>query len=688
MIRRNKPRSSWSRGFRDPTPEQKAHIARLLDEANALGAICDPQIRNLLKNLIRNPVDAKLVQLLEDGLQSYRAQNVTLPDPVRPYPGPDSGLDQGEIEVGVIHETGLVWRIVVDDIGHVLLVGATGAGKTSVLYILLDGMEGRIPYLLTTFKSDIGVRLANFPYVGQAFRIRELKINLFCPPPGVPPAEWQQRVVTLFCDIWGLQYSRVLLHEICDDLRSAYEKYSMRNKKTIWFTPRDVLAKLQYSRSKYADGPKATLDNLCRVTGNVFEWGQGYPLDTLLLSSSTVLSFAGLADEQVVRFILAWLMEWIHAYLVHNGPNNGSPQFVFAMDDAQPLFSQANEKSEIAPLSQLLLIVRQAGLRFMAAAHLPNELAPAIFSQSSLIISVGGIVHQKEAQTVAAALGLHPSNLDRVMTPQKAEFVARENMGRYNRPFGGMVRQVPDSLVYLSESDRILLMEPVLNCLPFESPVPAAQVEQALKGVGIAAAPIASGPSQNMMRLAQDLLLNPWDVLNTRYRRLGIGGRVAQAAKDELVALGWAKEHAIPQQGNAWVLLEPLPAAYTALNMSMPSWGKGGYLHVFIQQRIASVLKASGHTQVRIEAFYKGKAVDVVGCTAQGEIVGFEVSLHLLNVVNNLFMDFVSQPRFQRLTAVCLSSADVNQAKLMIRTAISLQPYLPRIGVDPVATWM
>lgn len=94
-----------------------------------LGALADSAVVRLFEAATAAPRDTLLVSLINDALQPYRVAKAIHPDALRPYPGPDSGLDMGDIKLGVVHETGLRWRIPAGQVSHLLVLGLTG-GET------------------------------------------------------------------------------------------------------------------------------------------------------------------------------------------------------------------------------------------------------------------------------------------------------------------------------------------------------------------------------------------------------------------------------------------------------------------------------------------------------------------------------------------------------------------------------
>lgn len=86
-------------------------VLKYVHEAHDLGVGADSNLWQLLDIATASPADRTLLTIISQLLQPYRARRILDPDPLRPFPGPESGLQKGEIEVGTVRETDLPWRI-------------------------------------------------------------------------------------------------------------------------------------------------------------------------------------------------------------------------------------------------------------------------------------------------------------------------------------------------------------------------------------------------------------------------------------------------------------------------------------------------------------------------------------------------------------------------------------------------
>ena len=675
---------------RRPASSSQSELEELIDEAERLGALDDEALVATLEAAIAAPDDPVPIGFAREALGLYRIREAIDPDALRPYPARDTGLDVGDLALGAVHETELDWRIPLAHLPHPLVVGPTGQGKTNFVMNLLGQLHGRVPTLFVTAKTTEARLLIDPPIVDRAVHASELKLSLLEPPPGVAVQTWDRVVLETMASVWGLQYSRSLLFECVDEARRLYDSYSRKTGNTVHLPLAALYQILSRKRSKYKDGPDSALALLLRELGPVVDCSAGFPLRDILLNGTTLLMIGAIQSDYVARFIVDWLTRWLHQYFVTNGPNDGSVQHISLLDDAHRFLTKSAENGQLMPLSEAYLLMRQAGMRIGAVSQYPADLAPAIMSQSGVIVQVGGLVHERDVQAMGMALGLPREDWPRLQTPARGEFVARESLNRYARPFSGVTPQFPPPTRSFTEQDRQSLMQPVLHRLPFLPAIPLSKAEQ-IAGASGGAMParMPGTASPNAFRLAHDILDHPWDLANIRFARLGLAGAPQQQAKNELLALKWVRQHKIvPGTGRPGFLLEPLAPLALALNRPLPKRGKGGYVHAFMGSAVAEYFIANGYSSVQPETFYGSKAVDVTAIDSHGHLHGVEITVSQSNLVDNLEKDFLVQPQFTELFVVCPTAAEVNQAKRTIASAAGLVAHRSRIVVLPIARFL
>lgn len=679
-MNRNRKRGRWNdsgpvSGTEDPT------ALRLLDEAKELGALENPTIEALLMSLAGTPNDPQLLEMLYDALHPYRVRFAMDPDPLRPYPGPESELQFGELVLGTIKETNMNWSVPIVDLPHMLIVGQTGFGKTHLVFQLLRQFGAFLSFLMLSGKRDDLRAVCSPALVDVACLISEIRISLFTPPKGVGAESWHLRVIELFCKAFDLQFSRTVLHEACDTLREATERYAKDKGVDIFFTPQNLYDVVRGRKSRYAESCMAMLDLLIRTSFGVFECSRATPLEEWLFPYRALLVLEEISDDRTARFLVDVISEHIHQYLVANGPNDRSPQYLLVLDDAHRFLGRRREDNGPTSLDNMYLTTGQAGLRILGVSQRPSELSTPL-SQSGIIVCVGGLAHSADLAAAAAALGVEPRT--RLAELGKGDYVARESIGCYMHPFAGCTDPILPMAVHCTEQERQRANASVLSRLHWSPTVPLSDM------LGSQGAVPAKGPksaSPDAYALASDILTSPWDFVSERYGRLNMMGGAGDRCKREIVDLKWARPHRLPIQGRP-LLLEPLPALAKALHRTLPRYGRGGFLSAYLTHITEKRLKATAHTDITREKYYGSKAVDVVALDSAGELIGVEVTVSLRNLVDNLEKDFSNQPHFKRITVLCLSQNDARQAKRAIASAPGLKQWGKRIDVATVGQWL
>ncbi|MBN4046786.1 DUF853 family protein [bacterium AH-315-P07] len=684
-MKKSKKRSPWRLNTLTPVSDPiNAKLDRLIEQAEETGALADPLVQRHLFALKARPGDRHIHALLNDSMSPYVLADKLNPDIFRPYPDTFTGLDIGDVYVGDINETGLQWKLSIDDFPHIAVIGPTRGGKSYALYGQMEDLHGKLPYLFITIKNDTCRFLVDPPIADKIIRFEELKISLFTPPPGVDVRQWHLIVVELFCLIWMLQYARSPAHECVDELRAEFEALSKVQGKDVTITLSNLKERINRKKSKYKEGLISVIDMIIRATGDVFECSQGMPVEDLLLSGSTVLLIPNISDDKVARFFVDWLMAYAHAYFRENGPDDGTPQLAFMMDDAHRFLSKATEKNGMTALSHKYLVIKQSGVCIVAVSQCPSDLSETVIGQSALTIQVGGLNYENDLRTMCKAFGIRFQDEDAVRSLRQGEFIAFEQLGRYGRPFAGAVKRFPAPTIPFTESDRINIMTPILSTFSWSPAVhPGAP--------GAIPSPKPLQPPQlsnNALALAIDVIAYPQSIMTDRYRRLNVSGRAATNIKQELVDQGWVRQFSIQKRGGHPILLEPLTPLAIGLNRSLPSYGKGGFLHWFMQKTVADKLKILGYTYIEFEKFYGAKGVDLVATTPNGDLVGFEITVSTGNVESNFVKDFAVQPRFSMITAVCVSSAGASKVRNTLRASSALKGYLSRMETLPISHWL
>ena len=117
---------------------------RLRLECTKRDLVIDPQIATALDQLSVNPYDFECAQFVLQRIGSYDLQETLNPDPFRKTnPSRYSNVD-GPIKLGRVIHSNIPWGIKASALTeHMVIVGRTGGGKTTVIKNILSQLLSR-----------------------------------------------------------------------------------------------------------------------------------------------------------------------------------------------------------------------------------------------------------------------------------------------------------------------------------------------------------------------------------------------------------------------------------------------------------------------------------------------------------------------------------------------------------------
>lgn len=262
----------------DDYPSQD-ELTDLQDLLESISSVDDDELEKVMKAaaLSRERYDE-----LREMYQKKKLREQPVEQPYPPYPD-----YRGTIPIGTDPDGRpvAVTRCHVNE--HVLVVGRTGAGKTTFFQHLMGLFNDRgVPFLAFDFKND-------YRAVADALDLvvvnwRDLKFNPLQPPPGVSTAKWAE----VLADTWT--YAMGLLNAsrnyFLRKLRQLYGLYEEEiedaGRYPSLFELRDLVRvdEIPYASPRYRY--KERVDNrtsgMLAFSGAIFDCSRGYPIEKLL----------------------------------------------------------------------------------------------------------------------------------------------------------------------------------------------------------------------------------------------------------------------------------------------------------------------------------------------------------------------------------------------------------------------
>jgi type IV secretory pathway VirB4 component len=382
-------------------------ISTLEKRLERLGIQDHPKAKNLLHRatVAENPRVKKAVkQRLHVFIQSYQEYpfNAATPD--------TSYLDQPVI-LGETLANRRTYAIKEAELTrHLLTVGASGTGKTTLHYNILDQVS--TPCWIFDRKRDYRA-LINETQNVLVLPSNRLRFNPLQPPENVGLLRWAMVFSEIFShagDLLSGSKNYILTHIV-----QLYKEYDLfRDRSPPYPCLHDLEAliksdKVNYVRkeSNYRDTVLNRLEPMTTVTGPIFDCSQGYNLEHLMKKNVVVFEFGGL-NRDIQNFIQEILFAWIYEYLFHNGSRNGELSLLLVWDEAKQAFSYKKEQSDAAGIPEiddLTARAREFGLGIMAADQEATKLTDSLKANTDTKVLLP-VKDQKQFDSIADSMQL------------------------------------------------------------------------------------------------------------------------------------------------------------------------------------------------------------------------------------------------------------------------------------------
>jgi len=547
-------------------------------------------------------------------------------------PPPYSEESSGEIILGNVmkgdqelHRFG----ISLEDVNrHVAIFSSTGMGKTTlIINILLQLLNHQDPiyFLATDWKRDLRHLIRRHPL--WVLTWEWLRMNILQPPKGVSTKQWMMVVADLFSHVFGwFHASENYLLEFMDQL---YKKHEGQGYPTLQelFDLIDKTEEKSRRYSEYRDVVRNRLASMLIVLEDIVDCRIGFPIEELL-NHPVVIELDGLRRDEA-NFLVEFILAYIFTYRIANG-HRGHLRHVLVFDEATRLFYKKRQYRETTielgmPFIETVpQIIRDYSEGIIFALQEPDIASHSLMANSNVKI-VGFLGEGTDIDAIARSLDLNDEERSAITKLECGEWLVKKPG---TKPF---LLRSPDYRLEKDVTDEELeeRMRPVLSKLN-EMVVPVRKSPER----AISTKPIIPRLSGDAEGLLFNVNVHPFKGLSNRYKMLGLSGRKAEAAKNELLRKGLVEEVGVVLGSHRPVkfLVISGPGLEYLRNTGRQT-GLWDYIgHVSFEHRLYQVLVAysfrnAGHQAYVEKDLGDGRRLDILVVRDERKI-GIEVELN------------------------------------------------------------
>ena len=586
MPRRNRDR-------REPRLDS---LVRLVDQADLAG---DPKVQKLLavasvtrsdslKRRIEQVINGKVIQHQRQPFDDHLSR-------VAPW--------QERISLGVTI-TDSTYELRQEDLTqHLLVIGQSGAGKTTLFYNLMDQLT--VPYWAFDLKQDYR-HLLNIDDDLLVMPWSKFRYNPLEPPEGVPPRRWAQ----VFSDILGhttallsgsknyLMAKLIELYRMYDLFDAVKPPYpSLHELQTLM--ERD---KINYVRktANYRDTVVNRLTAMNLTAGTIFDCSESYPIEALL-NRNVVFEFDGLGTD-LQNFLMEILFAYVYEYRLAQNQRGGDLRHVFFLDEGKQVFSVYKERQDAAgipAIDELTAKMREFGEGLVVADQEATKLTDSIKANTYIkcLLATGDA---KQFDEIAATMHLTERQEDIARMLGTGDAIIQAS-GSNPTPVlldsFELEKSISDDELQKRQCEQWNALpnaprQPLIEIADQDTP-PETKGSKETEKSRFEELVL----SEEAERLLEDVITNPFCRVSDRYDQFSSVHK-GNEAKKELVETGLVDEQQVTTGTGTRTLFERTDRGrdYVEIGLEMDSKhrGRGGIIHRYWQHEIKQMFEAAG----------------------------------------------------------------------------------------------
>jgi hypothetical protein len=562
-----------------------------------------------------------------------------------------------------------------DWIKHVLIVGASGSGKTNLCFqVLKNFIYKKKPFLVLDWKRNYRDMIKES--YGKDVRvytvgrnIAPFRFNPLIPPPGTSAKNWLKKLIEIIAHATyvgeGVMY---LLQKALD---KTYRDFGLYNSKPITNYPtlKDLLNTIESTDAKgrEAGWMSSTLRALGALTfgetGKTFNVRQQSDMVDLL-NQQVILEMDSLTNTDKI-FLVESILLWIHHYRL-SSPSQKREEFDHAIILEEAHHVIGKDKSELVGGESITdVIIRE--IRELGESVIIIDQCPSLLSLpargNTWCTIVLNLKDAKDVNSAASSLLLEASDKKVLGRLDIGEAVAKIQ-GRWHKPFMIHVPHIPIKKGSVNDKMISEVMRPYSTYSTSES---VTIVEEKEIPQNEDSRKISSGITSEEQILLKDIYSNKLSGVVERYKRLGWSRRKGNELKNSLVKKQFIDTEEIPTKSGRVIVLKltnvgkricskPITKRPTDIR-------EGGITHEYWKNKYAQILKDKGFDITFEKPIGEGKSVDVVA-TKKNINIAIEVETGRSDILSNIKKCL--EAKFDKIIVVAINEKIESKVKSLL----------------------
>ncbi len=342
--------------------------------------------------------------------KTYEADTNPFPPPSRKF------CESGDIELGKVHYGGAdlyPFCLRKERLReHILLCGRSGAGKTNLAFVLMEGiMRSGLKVLAIDWKRsyrDLAMHHEDLRVYTIGRNVAPFRFNPFIPPPGCEPNLWIKLIVDIIAQAYlGGEGVISLLISGLDHLYRQYGVYEQRPRQ--WPTVEDLLGWLRSSKLKgraalwQTSAERILLSLLFGEFGKVLDTQNNREV-AALLDYNVVLEMDGLSSANDKVLFSEALTLYLYRYRLSQGPQQKLTNMII-LEEAHNLLHKKSAESKESVLETSIRMIREYGIGYVFIDQSASLLSKVAFANSYATVALSQKL-RSDVQTIAGAMNL------------------------------------------------------------------------------------------------------------------------------------------------------------------------------------------------------------------------------------------------------------------------------------------